>query len=752
MRPTTNAKGHVILIASGLLCAVAAFLLLASESAVATVSLPDGRAWEMVSLLEKNGGEINGIDGATPDNGLPEGGVVQASAVGDSITYLSLLAFPDSSGSEPLGAPIASQYLSTRGPTSWSTHDITAAVNSKTYPPAGSGAPYKAFSSDLSIGLMLNGEAPAENPVPPLAPGAFLPPPGYQNYYSRNNASGKFEAMLTSAPSEEPSVFFLELLGVTPDLGHVVVGTPAALAPVVTPQAEGNLYEWASGKPHSLRPINILPGVANLTETASGISQLGMGHNEDRTISADGSRVFWSQESVRTLFVRENIGQPQSPIDGAGRCAVLGDACTVQVDATKIAEPKEPKEEGGFGVFREASVSGSKVFFTDRRRLTPDSTAGTHQREDLYLFDVDTGRLTDLTVDNGGEGASVIGVLGASEDGSYIYFIAEGALPGTGATASGENLYVWHGSGASEGTTRFIATLSSNDSGHTGFHDPGIAHDWALSTGERTTRVGDSGQRLVFMSSATLTGYDNRDAVTGRSDEEVYLYDASSNVLTCVSCNPGGLPPHGPSGVPGGTAWQAVGEKGTYQSRALSDDGSRVFFDGTDALVPQDTNGAQDVYEWEQDGAGTCQRIAGCIYLLSGAADTSEASFVDASANGNDAFFITRAQLVGQDLDQLRDLYDARVDGGFASPRGTPPTCEGESCLPPSSSLPSLGSPISATFVGVGNLVPSRPATQAKPKKLSKPKKPRKRAGKKHGRGAKASTGRGRDSRNRGRR
>ena len=87
-------------------------MLLACVSARATVSLPDGRSFEMVTPLEKNGGEINGIDGAVPNNGLPEGGIVQAASDGDSVTYVSLLAFPGSAGTQPMGAPIAGASIS----------------------------------------------------------------------------------------------------------------------------------------------------------------------------------------------------------------------------------------------------------------------------------------------------------------------------------------------------------------------------------------------------------------------------------------------------------------------------------------------------------------------------------------------------------------------------------------------------------------------------------------------------------------
>jgi hypothetical protein len=651
--------------------------------------LPDCRAYEQVSPTDKNGGEINGINGSQPNKGLPEGGIVQASADGGSITYLSLIAFPSSGGEGPKGAPIASQYLSHREGAAWSTQNITAPVNSATYAPAGSGAPYKAFSSDLSLGLMLNGRPPVENP--PLVPGA---PARFQNFYLRDNVVGAFtEALLTTTPAEVPRVFFIELKGVTPDLRNIVVGTPSALTPEATPQERGNLYEWADGR---FEPVNVLPGAVNPGETTGGGASLGMAENESHTISNDGSRVFWSQESSKSLFVRRDIG--------------TGHPTTAQIDATQGPDP------GGFGWFKTASTDGSTAYFTDKSRLTSDSTAGGFRsREDLYRFQVDSGQLTDLTVDHtDAEGARVQGVVEASEDGSNLYFIAKGSLAGANSEgnsplAGGDNLYMWHQTGPGEGTITFIATLSGNDNGHSSFHDPVVAHDWATSTGERTSRVAANGRRLLFMSSESLTGYDNRDANTGEPDEEVYLYDAESGKLICVSCNLNGAPPIGPSGFPGATAWQTVREGGTYQSRVLSADGSRVFFDSLDALVPQDTNKAQDVYEWEQQGTGNCEEEGGCISLLSGGTSPSESAVVDASASGSDAFFITRASLVGQDTDQLRDLYDARSGGGF-SYTPPPPPCSGPGCRLPAPSPPADQAPSTTSLSGPGNSVPKHRA------------------------------------------
>jgi 5-hydroxyisourate hydrolase-like protein (transthyretin family) len=75
-------------------------------------------------------------------------------------------------------------------------------------------------------------------------------------------------------------------------------------------------------------------------------------------------------------------------------------------------------------------------------------------------------------------------------------------------------------------------------------------------------------------------------------------------------------------------------------------------------------------------------------------------------------FFTTEARLVGQDTDELSDLYDARVDGGFPAPKVT--GCVGEGCQgAPPTPLASV-SPGSLSPSGAGNLTPP-PAPPAKP-------------------------------------
>ncbi len=121
----------------------------------------------------------------------------------------------------------------------------------------------------------------------------------------------------------------------------------------------------------------------------------------------------------------------------------------------------------------------------------------------------------------------------------------------------------------------------------------------------------------------------------------------------------------------------------------------------------------QDVYEWEANGTGSCHsegEDGGCLYLLSTGKSSYPSFLSDASATGDDVFLFTRSQLVGQDRDQLLDLYDARVGGGLpAQNPGTPaPQCEAEGCKPGASPPPQSQSPGTSGFSGPGDKKPPR--------------------------------------------
>jgi hypothetical protein len=169
-----------------------------------------------------------------------------------------------------------------------------------------------------------------------------------------------------------------------------------------------------------------------------------------------------------------------------------------------------------------------------------------------------------------------------------------------------------------------------------------------------------------------------------------------------------------------------------YETRFLSN-GGRLFFNSRDALVPQDIDGTQDVYEWEPPGVGNCtasalsfsERSGGCVNLISSGTSAEESAFMDASGSGGDVFFITLTKLVPQDFDSAMDVYDAHEctsESPCAPPAATvPPVCStGDGCKASPTPQPSIfGAPSSATFSGAGNVTAPGPSAAKKVK--SKP-------------------------------
>ncbi|MFZ1154989.1 MAG: hypothetical protein WAN93_08805, partial [Solirubrobacteraceae bacterium] len=450
----------------------------------------------------------------------------------------------------------------------------------------------------------------------------------------------------------------------------------------------------------------------------------------------DGSRVFGSKsKGSGGLWMRD-----------------LATEKTVRLDVS------EPGAVGGEGkpIFQTASRDGSRVFFTDAARLTTDSTAGTSP--DLYEYDVETGKLVDLSVDpHVGQEAGVPIVLAASEDGSYVYFAASGALappavPGdceSEERASTCNLYVRH-----NGTTKFLAALSGADASWKTLYNSDLLNG-------ANVRVSPDGQWFAFMSNRSVTGYDNRDARSGRPDEEVFLYNAGTEHIVCASCEPTGARPVGvfvkegvsasetPLLVNPGHRWQGADLAATvpgwagvtssnsyYQPRYLSD-GGRLFFNSDGALVPQDTDGTWDVYEYEPPGAGNCgaasatfsEASGGCVGLISSGGAREESVFMDASENGDDVFFLTGAGLVSQDYDGALDLYDAHACSSASpclpvAPVVPPPCSTGDACkAAPSPQPEAFGAPPSQTFSGAGNITTAGEAHSVRPRSLTRTQK-----------------------------
>jgi DNA-binding beta-propeller fold protein YncE len=704
--------------------------------------VPDGRAWELVSPPETDGAEAEAI--------TKEGGAIQAAADGGAISYVADGPMPASSNVEGSRNPEQTQVLSVREPGGWVSQDIATANSTGAGIHPGRTQEYQLFSSDLALALLepFPGDAGSGTLAqPPLSPPLeyeregsrvseaaqqktfyeradtpIAPEPEEAETYAQAQRNGQVEhnAGFLAVVSEANALAGLgtgqfgggeteglQLLSANADLSGVVFASHKA-AP--------GLYEWSPGS--QIHPVSVNEQGRQVYGT------LGHLPNVRDAISDDGSRVFWTSE--KHLYVTDPQTRQALQLD-----KVVSGAGGGPVDA----------------VFQTASTEGTRVFFTDTQRLTADSKAQL-RRPDLYVYELApgaglSGTLTDLTPEGiAGESADVLeegnggGVLGASEDGSYIYFVANGALaegaPRGDCVTSEEavggrtcDLYLRHYSAGGWEPARLVAVLANED-----------APDWggsgkAGNLARMTSRVSPDGRYLAFMSRQSLTGYDNEDktgkAPGERVDEEVYLYDAQSESLVCASCDPSGERPEGVfdpgkqgeggseqngllvdrpgiwnAGVDNDDHWLAGSipgwtgisvERALYQSRYLSDSG-RLFFDSPDSLLgPGGGPRKESVYEYEPAGVGSCQSEGGCVALISSQPDEHEASFLDASENGNDVFFLTTARLSPQDNDSSFVVYDAHICEP-SSPCTRPLVHEAQSCLEtPSSPCKTPGAP-----------------------------------------------------------
>jgi NHL repeat len=668
----------------------------------ASARLPDCRAHEMVSPIDKNNGDIAALTRKV--HPTYSTALEQSSSDGEKIAYSAAAAFGDAQS-----APFTSQYIASRKEgDAWFTHGVS--------PPRGSSRSisgfanakfdneYKAFSADLCSGYLIHDTDPI------LAPGAV---PGYLNLYRRQNCGAEgYEALSTVQPPVDPATsYHPELQGFSADGKHTFFVAQDKLAANAAEIDGYQLYQFTSGA-SGPRYVCVLPGGASSGEQCSAGTPLvfeeGREDSVARAVSEDGSRVYWSAPAgvgagPGPLYARVNPEQP-SASEGGTECAEPEQACTVAVSEATAT-------------FWTATPSGSKALYT--------------VGDELFEFDLGKALAAEEAQTLLAEG--VLGVVGASEDLSRIYFVSTEALSGGEENSEGEiaeagepNLYLYEGGGEGASTTTYVGTLAKEDV------DPSFGSPMltlSVNPMRRASRVNPSGNQLAFTSTASLTGYDNTDVASGEADTEVFVYDAGSSELDCVSCNPTGARPRGRDYEIGGEkrgSWAAAQiptwENQLYAPRALSEDGNRLFFESFERLVPRDTNGVQDVYEWERAASkAQCESLGaeahvassgGCLSLISSGEGPVDSEFADASPNGRDVFFRTASSLLPQDPG-LVDLYDARELGGLPGPEPPEQPCQGEACQSPPPP-PDAPTPSSFALQGKGNVKPARGCPKGK--------------------------------------
>ncbi len=541
--------------------------------------------------------------------------------------------------------------------------------------------------------------------------------------------------------------------GASSDLAKVLFTSAEGRWPGDTTEYEADsLYEYTAGQ--GSPPVLVGVGDEGHLIGECGVdlgSSIAGGGTASSAVSANGSVVFFTVRGAREdscALKQPRVNELFARIDQSSTVAISEPApnaawCTEAscVENTSIANEQADYRDAEYV---RASEDGSKVFFTSTQQLTngasEDSTSSdsatanqgrgcgeTSGPGGCNLYEAELGEeattkepyLKYLALLSGGNpDPQVQGVVGVSEDGSHVYFVAKGLLTGSqtnefrdAAQAGENNLYVVERDTTyPAGKVTFIATLNDLDEA-----------DWNGEVGEgigKTATTTPAGQFLVFPSVADLTPDDTSTA------QQIFRYDSQTGELVRISIGENGFNEDGntdalPAEIPPDPAGRTVA-RAPY---AISADGAYVVFQSADGLTPSALNAqptnesgvlAQNVYEYHD----------GTVSLVSDGQDTS--TFEDESSvrlegtteAGGDIFFQTADPLVPQDGDTQRDIYDARVDGGFPFEQ-SPVGCQGEECQGALAESPTLPSSGSASYSGSGNLLPTlvkvAPTTKAKP-------------------------------------
>ena len=584
-----------------------------------TAGLPDSRSYEMVTPPRKNAALIGRIFLGFPPNIAESGARVIMSSIQCFAGANSCTGSRQSEG-EP--------FLFTRSSTGW----VTTALA----PPA---TQFEANSSWL-----LSAEAATalfSMPTPPMS---------QDDFYVREPSGTFLDVGPTTPPSDgaQGVPFGAATMAATSDFSHVVYQLSEDLWPgyTGTPGSKA-LYEYAGADNAAPALVGVSGGPGSTSLISGCGTALGGGSNTyvPGELSDTGEVVFFTAETC-SAEANGGVELPSNTV-----FARIGGARTVEISERSpggCATPACESSPAGDALFVGASVDGSKAFFMSTQQLTDEASedvassdnavgAGCSQTIaangcNLYEYDFaqPAGRnLIDVSRgDTSGGGPRVQGVVAVSADGSHVYFVAGGVLT-TAPNSEGEvahdgasNLYAFERDGAHpEGHLAFVAQLASSD-----------YEDWMEGPGH--ANVTPNGRFLVITSGGELTADDTR----RDHAQQVFRYDAQTERLARLSIGQGGFNDNGnassgkacvqffacPDSAGIVPSVDGIVEAGPSRSDpTMSNDGTRVFFESPVGLTPQALDNAQigttrtgpgetgpkyaeNVYEWEQEGAGSC--------------------------------------------------------------------------------------------------------------------------------------------------
>ena len=630
--------------------------------------LPDGRVYEQVSPSNKHGFDA-GV------NGDPPAGF--AAADGNSVMYIS--------GNGGIAEDTSNGWQQSFSVASRTSHGwISRSTNPRGFP----GPAENPEQNNIGgfAGALVNQFAPSadlshffystNNHKAALGPPDETGLAG--NYYLAGpDPMAAPQWPSSSNPTGAGRVAFL---GGSPDFSTIYFFSSGLLGP-----SASGFYEYRNGV---LSDAGELPaGMTSPTAAAPAVG-IGLGSSPAQTteanvVSADGSRAFFTREDEAgktQLFAHLTAGDgsqhsllvSQSQLPGqVGQPAPSG---VLGSQTTQWYFGEFANHIGQYPDYVHASSDGVHAFFLSTDRLTEDAPVGTAPK--AYDFNLDSGELQYLPGVSGS-------IVASASDGSAFLFEDTSSSP--------FELEYWS-AGPNGGTVKQIAELPQ-DGAQCGIVCVGPA------------QVSGDGSSVVFSTESPIPGFNDAGGF-----KQVFRYEAATAQLSCISCAPAGVAPSGAAVMShvvemanSRTAPEEQVKSTVVDSRAVSGDGSRVFFDTPAKLVAADTNGNLDVYEWEADGVGSCQLGGGCLSLVSSGTSSLPSFFIGSSPSGNDAFIVTADGLVPSDIDESYDVYDVRVPRPGDQQPPPPVPCQGEACREAPSSAAALPGAASASFEGPGN-------------------------------------------------
>lgn len=672
--------------------------------------LPDGRAYELLTPVNK--GDAEDLFGGPPG---PEAKKRNESYQNYDLGYASeegnqFLLMVTAVAFGPFPGSGANSYVFSRGPGGWSySSDASPELGVQSaFVELFDPVDFSALGVDDEVGSQSEADLGLAGP-----PGGRLCGAGV--------SAGCYETVVAGSKNE------FELSGGSQGLGSVVVENRSHRLPLCDSAQEAlekelregstGVFEWSKARGClSLVDVKSASGGGGLVSKCGAVLGLGSegystaaGSTHD-AVSLDGSRVFFTAPDP-------TAGGAGCWEEGRGKVPPqlyvrLHGETTLEVSAPEPGGEREPRYPA---LYVGASEDGSKVFFLTRSELTKAAVEQGGNKPELYECEVveeEGGArcvLRRVAQDHPEIAGQIVDVPAVSGDGSMVYLNAESGLYGYD-TASGILTRVAPEQGYVEG---------NHDGTGTPWYDPSI-----------NPEEDEVKEKLV-------AGLDAQAPYSTTRDGQyllfgAYRYDAglavSAGNPVCVMCNPDGSGPiPEPEAMFTRSAVHANNDAGG-PPHAISENGQFVFFDTTASLVPQDTNGVLDVYEWAEDGAGSCREATGCISLVSSGQDPSPSFFLDASSYvnpvtgktvyGGNVFFGSHANLIPSlNTASEGNLYDARIEGGFPGGAATGP-CEGDACSNPPPAPPAV-TPGSFTFTGPGNETP--PPSEEKEKEKPKP-------------------------------